>query len=115
MFYATLFSQETLFHFSEDLDSPSSLKQMDADRDLYMAIGDDDLPRVQWLIQEGGANVNAEVQFGVTTRIPFLKAVQFCRDRRAPRHATLLWLVEHGGADVTLTDAKGRTVWENLD
>jgi hypothetical protein len=31
------------------------------DVDLYNAVDVNDFPRVQWLIQEGGANVNAEI------------------------------------------------------
>jgi hypothetical protein len=92
----------------------SLVEQMDPDRQLYHAIEDNDFPRVQWLIQECGANVNAEITIvvgvGVVTNTPLRRATKFCKAHGGS--TTFLWLVEHGGADITLEDINGRlTVW----
>jgi hypothetical protein len=83
---------------------------MDVDEELYRCVAmrvQDNLPHVQWLVQEGGANVNAICKSGLT---PFVIAattlsVATSIYGRAPDSATLLWLVEHGGADLTDTEA----------
>jgi hypothetical protein len=83
---------------------------MDADEELLIAAEEGDLPSVQWLILECGANLNGTYKDGIT---PLMSAAQLCRVRG--EFETTRWLVEHREADLALADSRyGNTVWDYL-
>jgi hypothetical protein len=84
---------------------------------LILSLRQGDLPRFQRLIRDG-ANVNAfDDEQG---RTPLYLASNHCFENDDT--ATVLWLVEHGGANITLADGSGTPIldfsganhWESL-
>jgi hypothetical protein len=76
---------------------------MTADCELGIQAARNDFPRMQWLIQEGRANVNATYKFGTTS---LLLAAQ--NPGAGADSAMCLWLVEHGN---TPTERTSGTPW----
>jgi ankyrin repeat protein len=85
----------------------------DVDQDGYTALlhaatGEDSLPTLIWLLEEGGARITDRTRRGSGGSSALLLAAMY------GRMTTCRWLLEHGGADIAEVDTVGLGVWHML-